>query len=356
MSPKFFADVIVPVAVPALFTYIIPENLISEVEVGKRVVVQFGKQKIYSALVRRIHDKPPSSYEIKEVLSVLDEHPVISERHFKFWEWLASYYMCTLGEVMNTALPAAFRLQSESKIMLNPEVQIHHNELGDKEFLLVQALEMQKVLSMKDVSKILHLKAPHRIIKSLSDKDIIIVEEEIHEKVKPLKVKMLRLAKEFSDDEIKNIFLSLEKKSPAQSQMLMTFISLSQKEKGEAVSKQDLLQSAGKSSAAITALIKKNILEEFEENKNAMEEPEGAVIPVTILNETQQTAFQNIKQQFQNHDTVLLHGVTSSGKTEIYIHFIEEMIKSGKQVLYLLPEIALSTQIINRLKKHFGFF
>src|SRR5690349_1791344 len=188
MPEMFFCDVIVPVAVPALFTYVIPEHLKAEAAVGKRVVVQFGKQKIYSAVIRRIHTKPPASYEIKEILSVLDEHPVVSEQHFKFWEWLASYYMCTLGEVMNTALPPAFRLQSESKIMLNPEIQIHHDELGDKEFLLVEALEMQKVLTMKDISKILHLKTPHRIIKSLADKDVIIVEEELHEKLKPLKV------------------------------------------------------------------------------------------------------------------------------------------------------------------------
>lgn len=354
MPEIFFADVIVPVAVPALFTYLIPENLRSEAEVGKRVVVQFGKQKIYSAIVRRIHDKPPASYEVKEILSVLDERPVISEKHFKFWEWLASYYMCTMGEVMNAALPPAFRLQSESKIMLNPDMQIHHDELGDKEFLLVEALEIQKVLSMKDVSKILHLKTPHRIIKSLTDKDIIIVEEEIHEKLKPLKVKMLRLSKKFSDDEIKNIFTTLERKSPAQSQMMMTFLSLSNKMRSEAIARQELLQSAGKSAAAIAGLIKKNILEEFEEDKETIKEVTDSASPLARLNEAQQTGYQNIKQQFQNHDVVLLHGVTSSGKTEIYIHFIEEMIQSGKQVLYLLPEIALTAQIINRLKKHFG--
>src|SRR5258706_1757746 len=353
MPEILFADVIVPVAVPALFTYIIPENLKAEVEPGKRVVVQFGRQKIYSAVVRKIHNKPPASYEVKEILAVLDEPTVISDRHFKFWDWLSQYYMCTAGDVMNTALPPAFRLHSESKIMLNPEAEIRHDELGDKEFLLVEALEMQKVVSLKDVSKILHLKNPHRIVKSLSDKDIILVEEEIHEKLKPLKVKMLRLAKKMSEDEIKNIFLSLEKKSPAQCEMFMTFLSLSKKE-GEAIPKLELLQTAGKSSSAVTALIKKNILEEFEEEKTSEKESEDTLIPLVTLNGTQQEAFKNIKQQFQNHETVLLHGVTSSGKTEIYIHFIEEMIQAGKQVLYLLPEIALTTQIINRLKKHFA--
>src|SRR5436190_8619706 len=161
---------------------------------------------------------------------------------------------------------------------------------------------------------------------------------------------MLRFARKFSDEEIKNVFLSLENKSPVQSQMLMTFISLSQREKTEAVQKQDLLQSSGKSSAAVSALIKKSILEEFEVDKDTTEEPTDAVIPLADLNETQQAALQNIKQQFLNHDAVLLHGVTSSGKTEIYIHLIEEMIQAGKQVLYLLPVIALTTQIINRLK------
>lgn len=354
MPEILFADVIVPVAVPALFTYIIPGNLRSEVGPGKRVVVQFGKQKIFSAIVRKIHNKPPAAYEVKEILSVLDEQPVISEQHFKFWEWIASYYMCTMGEVMNVALPPAFRLQSESKIILNPDVHVHHDELGDREFLLVEALEMQKVLSMKDVSKILHLKTPHRIVKSLADKDIIIVEEEIHEKLKPRKVKMLRLAKHFSEDDVKSIFQSLEKKSPAQSQALVTFLSLSHKEGKESIPKSELLQASGKSSAAIAALVKKNILAELEEDEPMIREYEDAIVPLVTLNETQQKAFQNIKQQFQNHDAVLLHGVTSSGKTEIYIHFIEEMLRAGRQVLYLLPEIALTAQIINRLKKHFG--
>ena len=354
MTEKKYADVIIPVAVPMLFTYGIPEEMNEEVEVGKRVVVQFGKQKIYSALVRKIHAKPPAAYEVKEILSVLDEHVIVNEHQFRLWEWLASYYMCTLGEVMNTALPPAFKLQSESKIILNPGKEFSHDELGDKEFLLVQALEMQPELTMNEVSQILHLKSPHRIIKSLVDKEIVLVEEEIHERLKPAIEKKLRLAVSGSDIEMKDIFDKLEKKSHAQSEVLMTFFRITQNKQTDSITRRELLQESEKSSAALNQLIKKNILSEFEEEKKAESVFQEDTFPVANLNELQVNAYDEIKQQFLEHDVTLLHGVTSSGKTEIYIHLIQEMIEQGKQVLYLLPEIALTTQIIDRLKKHFG--
>ena len=354
MSEKHFADVIIPVAVPMLFTYSVPENLREDVEVGKRVVVQFGKQKIYSALVRKIHSKPPAAYEVKEILSVLDEEVIVNEFQFRLWEWIAAYYMCTLGEVMNVALPPAFKLQSEAKIILNAGKEFSHDELGDKEFLVVQALEMQQELTMKEVSQILHMKSPHRIIKSLVDKEVIHVEEEIHERLKPQLTKKLRLAVAGTDADIKTIFDKLEKKSHAQSEVLMTFFRLTQSHHSDSVSRTELLKESEKSSAVLNQLIKKNILSEFEEEKKSLHNVSEKTSPLVNLNEVQAVAYQKIKQQFTEHDTVLLHGVTSSGKTEIYIHLIQEMIKQGKQVLYLLPEIALTTQIISRLQRHFG--
>ncbi|MBK5283853.1 MAG: primosomal protein N' [Bacteroidia bacterium] len=351
---KIYADVIIPVSLPMLFTYSVPDNFRDEIMVGKRVVVQFGKQKIYSALVKKIHLHPPAAYETKEILSVLDERVIVNDHQLQLWEWLASYYMCTLGEVLNTALPPAFKLQSESKITLNPGKEFSHSELGDKEFLIIQALELQPELSMKEVSQILHLKSPHRIVKSLVDKEIILVEEEIHERLKPVKIKMIRLAQNYSESETKKIFDGLEKKSPAQLEVLMTFFRITQQENKDAVSRAELTNESGKSSSVISQLIKKNILAEFEEVKGLPDNFHDEIFPVAKLNEMQGSAYENIRQQFSEHEVVLLHGVTSSGKTEIYIHLIEEIIKQGKQVLYLLPEIALTTQIISRLKKHFG--
>jgi primosomal protein N' (replication factor Y) len=354
MKDNLYADVIIPVAVPMLFTYRVPEQIADEIAVGKRVVVQFGKQKIYSALVRKIHDKPPAAYEVKEILSVLDEQVIVNEYQFRLWEWLASYYMCSLGEVMNTALPPALKLESESKIILQPEKEIKHDELGDKEFLLVQALELQHQLTMKEASQILHLKSPHRIIKSLVDKEIILVEEEIHEKLKPVTEKKIRLAMAGTEDDLKNVFDKLEKKSHAQSEVLMTFLRMTQLTNTDSVKRSELLRESEKSSSALNQLVRKNILAEYEEEKNPHKEISSFIVPMATLNDKQLEAFNKIKEQFAQHDVTLLHGVTSSGKTEIYIHLIQEMIEQGKQVLYLLPEIALTTQIIDRLKKHFG--
>jgi primosomal protein N' (replication factor Y) len=357
MSSTLFVDVIVPLPLQSLFTYRVPRNWDEYVHVGKRVVVPFGKNKLYTAIIYKIHDKPPLQYEAKYIENILDEQAIITAPQLKLWEWMASYYMCALGEVMNAAMPSGLKLSSETKIILNSEFTDSEN-LSDKEYLIFEALKLKHVLSMQEVSEILELKHVHRVIKSMLDKSVIRVKEEIKEKFKPRTASYVKLNNVYLNDEqlLKEVFDQLEKKAPKQLEVLMAYIHHSKCfiNNSNQLKKSVLTESIEGAEAAIKALCKKNILEVYEIEVGRLQQDDAAHIPQIVFSEDQQKAFDEIKNKFKEKDVVLLHGVTSSGKTEIYIRLIEETLQQGKQVLYLLPEIALTAQIINRLQKHFG--
>ena len=366
MSRKtYFVDVILPLAVPNLYTYRVPYELNDEIAIGKRVVVQFGKGKLYTALVRIIHENPPKQYVAKYLDSVLDNEPIVNPFQFELWDWMSSYYMCTIGEVMVAALPGALRLASETKVVVNPSFEMNSVELSDKEYLIMEALEVRNVLSLGDVAQIIEQQTVYLIIKSLIEKGAILIQEELKEKFKPKIESFVRIT-DFADEEenLKTIFSTLEKKAAKQLEVLIAYINLSKrytKERQE-VKKSAILQAVTGGEGAIAALVKKNIFEIYEKEVGRFSKNFEAN-KISSLNELQQEVFHSIQQQFgwetsnekaPDKDVVLLHGVTSSGKTEIYVKLIEEAISKGKQVLYLLPEIALTAQIINRLQKYFG--
>lgn len=357
MSNTLFVDVIVPLPLQSLFTYRVPRDWNEMVHVGKRVVVQFGKNKLYTAIIYKIHDKPPLQYEAKYIENILDEYPIITAPQLKLWEWMAGYYMCALGEVMNAALPSGLKLSSETKIILNPAFN-DADCLNDKEYLIYEALTLKHVLSMQEVAEILELKQVHRVIKSMLEKAAIRVQEEIKEKFKPRIETFIKLNPIYLQDEslLKEAFDKLEKKAPKQLEVLMTYIHHSKcfSENPIEIKKSFLNDSIEGADAAIKSLVKKNILELYEVETGRLKQNESNNTAQIIFSEHQQKAFDEIKKSFTENDIVLLHGVTSSGKTEIYIRLIEEVLQQGKQVLYLLPEIALTAQIINRLQKHFG--
>ncbi|MFN4234756.1 MAG: primosomal protein N' [Bacteroidia bacterium] len=357
MSTTLFVDVIVPLPLQSLFTYRVPRDWNEMVHVGKRVVVQFGKNKLYTAIIYKIHDKPPLQYEAKYIENILDEHPIITAPQLKLWEWMANYYMCALGEVMNAALPSGLKLSSETKIVLNPAFN-DADCLNDKEYLIYEALTLKHVLSMQEVAEILELKQVHRVIKSMLEKAAIRVQEEIKEKFKPRIESFVKLNPIYLQDErlLKEAFDKLEKKAPKQLEVLMAYIHHSKcfSENPIEIKKSFLNESVEGADAAIKSLVKKNILELYEVETGRLKQDESITTANIIFSEHQQKAFDEIKKSFTEKDIVLLHGVTSSGKTEIYIRLIEEVLQQGKQVLYLLPEIALTAQIINRLQKHFG--
>ena len=356
MSDKsFFADVILPIPIPKLFTYHIPQNLTDEIKPGKRIVVQFGQKKIYSALVKNIHSNKPSLYKTKDIISVLDNEPIINNIQFLFWQWISEYYMCSLGEVYKAALPSGLKLESETKILPNINFSDFSN-FSENEELIFNALESKNVLTIKETNLLTERKNSLPIIKSLLDKKAIFVEEKLKDTYKPKIEKYVSLKSEITNEELNNIFDKLSK-AQKQLELLMAYIKLSnffQPNATTEIKKSDLLKIPNASQQAYTSLIKKNIFTEHKKEISRILNTNKVISEKNILNTYQQKALKEIKENFETKDVVLLHGVTSSGKTEIYIHLINETIKAGKQILYLLPEIALTTQIISRLKNVFG--
>jgi len=353
----FFADVILPLRVKGFFTYRIPHELSVQVIPGQRVVVQFGKQKIYSAIVRRIHSTVPKTYDVKYILSVLDPLPVVNEIQLKFWEWMAEYYMCSVGEVMNAALPPALKLESETRVMLHPSFDKDYATLNEKEFYIVQALEKNNVLTLIEASKIVEQQKVIPLIKTMIEKNIVMTEEELEHRYKPKTESYVRLTNHFQNEEnLKEAFSSLEKKAYKQLQILISYIGLSKRYSAtpKEVQKDILVKDADTSSSQLNALIKKGIFEIYEKEISRLEKYDETNLNSITLSEDQEDALLLIKQKFIEKDVVLLHGITSSGKTEIYTKLINETLEQGKEVLFLLPEIAITAQMINRLRKYLG--
>lgn len=353
-----FAEVLLPLPLSGSFTYKIPSGLDVEVEPGKRVVVQFGKSKLYTGLVKTLHHNKPENYTAKPIISVLDHTPVVNPIQFHFWDWMADYYMCFEGEVMNAALPSALKLASETRIVQNPSFNGDTSQLNNTEYLVAEAIDIQKSLTISEVSRIVEFKKVIPLIKNLIEKNVVLLEEELKEVYRPKMETWMRLTEKYRTEEaIKTLMDSLEKRAYKQLEVMMSFLSNIDdfSDENAMIKKSDLLQLASADTQQITALERKGVFEIIEKAGSRLESFE-VTTPVSsiILTEPQQTAFSHIKQGFENHNVTLLHGVTSSGKTEIYIRLIDEVINSGKQALFLLPEIALTTQLINRVRKYFG--
>jgi len=354
-----FADVLLPLPVEGFFTYRVPFELNEKLTEGIRVVVQFGARKVYTALVVRVHETAPAGRIPKYILSVLDETPVVNDLQRDFWNWLAGYYLCTRGEVMNAALPAALKLAGESRIALNPACEPDFSGLGEKEALLLEALHHRKSIAISEVSKIIGQQKTIPVIKTLIEKGMALPEEELKDPCIPRREKFVRLGKNFEEDEesLKELMDQLEKRARKQLEIVMTYVRLSKYGFGELkdVSRKELLKESGGSAAQLGILAEKGVLAIHEKAVSRMGGPGPQADPGLIeLSGIQQEAFNRINELFQTKEVVLLHGVTSSGKTEIYIKLIRDVIARGKQALFLLPEIGLTTQIINRLRRYFG--
>ncbi len=352
-----FIDVILPLSVPNLYTYRLPEELNDFIQVGQRAVVPFGRgRKLYSALVKNIHHTPPSEYQAKYVESLLDEYPIVNDKQLEHWDWIKNYYLANPGDVFNAALPGALKLASETKVLLNSSFDGDINtDLTDNEYLIFEALEVRNILTLQEIAEILNIKNVHRIVKSLIEKRVIVVEEDIKRKYKPKIVQFVRLT-DYADNEktLKLIFDDLSRANK-QLETLMSFIHLSKRyDNPIEVKKVDLQKSTNVTSALINQMVKKNIFEVYDVQEDRIGDYLKELEGEKTLNEHQEKAYTEIKDLFKDKDVVLLHGVTGSGKTEIYIKLIKEAIAKGEQVLYLLPEIALTTQLIARLQKVFG--
>lgn len=349
----YFIDVILPIPLKQTFTYSVNKDEAAFLKPGMRVAIPFGKSKVYTGIVYQVHDQPPVGYETKSIDHILDEEPIITNFQLKHWEWLANYYMCSLGEVIKAALPSAFLLESETIIKLSTEKNWDEKSLSDEEFLVFEALQHQSSLHINDVRSILDKKNVVSVIQKLFEKGIVEVEETVYEQYTPKLKRYIKLSQRYTSEENLRELLDSLNRAPKQRDVLMNLFMLNSQTK-KPISSTALQKKSEASAATLKSLIDKGVLEEYFIQHDRVEFSGEASQEIKTLNEAQIKAYDEIKTSFANNDVVLLHGVTSSGKTEIYVRLIEEMIASGKQVLYMLPEIALTTQLIARLQKYFG--
>ena len=346
----YFVEVILPLPLPKLYTYRINEDEAHFLQTGMRVAVSFGKSKVYTALVHKVHTNEPT-YETKDIEYILDETPIVTPEQITHWQWIADYYMCTLGEVIKSALPSAFLLESETIIEI-AEKDLNSNLFSDDEFQVYEALHYKTALKGSEVSKIIPKKKTLKVIKSLVEKGAARISERIFEKYVPKLVKFIRLAEAYQSQEGLQKALELLK-GEKQKKLIMAYFNHINRE-ALPLKVEKLLEEAKVSNAVLKSVVEKGILEIYYLQKDRVSFAGSEILAKKTLNNIQNEALYQVQQQFQTKNTVLLQGVTASGKTEIYIELINQYLKKGKQVLYLLPEIALTIHIINRLKKHFG--
>lgn len=348
-----FINVIIPLPIERHFTYSVSPAEADFLVPGMRVAVPFGKSKIYTGIVSLVHDRAPEIYEAKPIEQILDEQPVVTARQLKFWKWLAEYYMCSEGEVLKAAIPSAFLLESETIVQLVKDMVVDEDSLKDEEFLLLEALQRQSSLKIGEIVQILDKKTVLPVINALVEKKVVVVNQEIYEQYKPKLERYVRLRDEFSEEEGMHKLLDDLSRAPKQREVIFTLFTLTAKSGGP-VKVSDLSKESNASVNIIKTLIDKEVLEEFHQQKLRNEYEEGELAGEVHLNEYQEQALEEINRSFEEGDVCLLHGITSSGKTEIYVKLIEKVVAEGKQVLFLLPEIALTAQLIKRLQNYFG--
>jgi primosomal protein N' (replication factor Y) len=347
----YFVEVVLPLAVPKNFTYQISEAEFQYIQIGMRVAVPFGKSKIYTALIISKHHNPPQLYQAKEIHQILDEKPIVNETQIAHWQWIASYYMCSLGEVFRAALPTGYILESETIVKVSKN-QTEINELKDDEFLIFEALQQQSFITIQEVVKILGKKTVLPIINRMLAKGALELQEEINEQYKPKLMRYIKMPEHLLEPEVLPQVLKTVTKAKKQHELVLNYFQLQAQFK-KPISVKQLLDFSGSTPAIVKALVEKEIFEEYYLHQDRVIFEKNSDADFT-LSEHQKVAFDDIQSNFITNDVCLLHGVTASGKTEIYIKLMECYLHQEKQVLFLLPEIALTSQLVQRLTAYFG--
>ncbi|MBI1222565.1 MAG: primosomal protein N' [Bacteroidetes bacterium] len=350
-SDTLFAEVILPFSLPNTYTYRVPREWNELTQVGKRVVVPFGKKKFYSGMVAHISSYPPKGYEAKYLHSVLDDEALIDPIHLKFWSWMASYYLCNLGDVMSAALPSGLKLASESLLMPDPEADLTNTPLSDTELTIMDSLLKKEVMSITEVQENTGIKNVFPIIKSLYLKGLVYTGEEMKERYKPKLRTFIQLQPEFQNNSaLKELLDYLEKRAPKQADVVLKYLAVNALYGWQ--DKLQLQKSQDISPAAIKTLIEKGVFLQEERRVDRLDTTSEKTL-IYSLNTEQEKAKQQIKEFWESKEVVLLHGITGSGKSFIYFDLIREALDAGKQILYLLPEIALTVQLVGKLRAIF---
>lgn len=347
-----YVSVIVPIAVPKPYTYIVPDHLLKDIQLGVRVEVQFGRNKLYSALVIGLLEELPEQVNPKPILSIIDKEPVIFAEQIETWKWISSYYACTIGEVMNAALPSGMRLSSETRVVLSPIFDGDYDGFNDKEYMIAEALSIQQELSINEIRDILEQKTVYPLINRLLQRKIIYLKEELIERYKPKAVSCVRLQEPYaSASAMLEIAFEKLSRSDRQVEAMMAFLQLSQRQ--EFVRCQEVYKKADVDLAVLKAMQKKGVLEIYKKEVSRIGGYEEDLVDLTELSEQQQRILSELQTR-EEKAVSLIHGVTGSGKTRVYVELINQALERGEQVLYLLPEIALTAQLTSRLQKIFG--
>ncbi|MCH2234379.1 MAG: primosomal protein N' [Crocinitomicaceae bacterium] len=354
----YFVDVILPLSLPATYTYRVPFELNNSITRGKRVIVPFGKSKYYTAIVVNIHENVPEKYQAKYVEGILDDRPIVNQKQLKVWHWISDYYMANLGDVMNAALPGNLKLASESKISLHPAFRENLEVINERQQKIVSALEVQEEISIKELGEIAEIKTVYPLIRALIEKQIVIVSEELNNKYSPKYLTFVQVHSLIDSYELIEDILNQLEKSKRNEKQVAALLKLIEMTRWKAGTQSPVLRkqivSEGISESALNTLAKKDVVEIFTAPVSRLQEDYDDFTKTVTLSPTQRNALEEINHSFLDKDVSLLHGVTGSGKTEIYVKLIEKVLEEGKQVLFLLPEIALTTQLIQRLRKFFG--
>lgn len=348
---EYFIDVIVPIAVTTTFTYRVSQAEYTFLQQGMRVAVPFGKRLVYTALVLNKHSQKPQVYEPKDIHTIIDEQPIVTKIQIDFWQWIAQYYMCSLGEVYKAALPNAFLLESETILSFNRDLVVDLRSLTDDEFLLYEAFEQQPILRFDEVQNILNKKKVFGVIDELLKKNIIYLNQHIHEKYKPKLVKYVVLHDNFKEEKNLINLLDNELKTEKQRALVLKYFQL--QTKNTPIELKELLKEAEVSTSIFNNLEKKEIFTVYTLAEDRVQFSDAFLNDIQFT-EAQTTTIQSLKNQFEKYDVTLLNAVTGAGKTEIYIKLIQECIEKNQQALFLVPEIGLTTQLVQRLTAYFG--
>jgi len=349
----YYIDVILPLPLHQLFTYKTDETEFNEAQIGARVAVPFGKSKVYTGIIVKKHQQAPLHYETKFIEGVIDDAPLVTKNQLQFWDWIADYYLCPMGDVMRAAIPSALVLESETVIELSTDVEISTDELSDTEYLIIEALQQQKHMKIAEVAKVIDRKNVFPIIKKLTGKNFIRTQQQLYKKYQPKLATYIRVPEKFNEKAYFNQQLETLERAPKQKEAFLHYFRLEGQTKKPITSKL-LEEKADVSRGVIKSLIDKGFFEEFYIQQERVDFNHEKTRGVIDLSGAQYTAFEEIKASFKKYQVSLFHGVTSSGKTEIYMKLIEDYLNQNQQVLYLLPEIALTTQLIKRLQAYFG--